>query len=683
MATPQFVLIDHSITDLGGHHYEYAVRVLNAAQRAGYMPVLATNRRFKPSSALWRAYPVYRYGFWFRLTEPRLSRVLRAWAASLKQWSLRLKYELIFSPLGLLWVCRHDPVEFLKRAQATDLFSLLPFLLGFYCLKVLGAGFRLLRAAIPFQGYAKGLYAGLAQFLNALLRPFIFALHPSETVLRWLARQRKTQAFGEDTLRLFRQVRLQEGDVVFIPTLDEAEMLGLLNYFRRDPRSKQATWHLLFRRNIYLGRDPEYSAQDESLRPLRNAFRYFREHLSGQSVHFYTDTEQLTTQYNRLGSFTFRTLPIPVSEDYSVPASPQEDHTLLCIAYVGDARSEKGYHHLPHIVQDLWADYVEVGRVRFAIQSNYNVPQGEPAAVVARAQLQGFPRDKVNLILNPLSTEAYRELVLSSDVILVPYDRDNYYARSSGIFAEALVAGKPVVVPAGTWMALQLEPFIYQYHEHVRRTETLVRTCMGHHLRWHESSAAKTPIAEDGSLMLKAETTFCWLAAPVSATHLLLTFRQGETLPGQFTQLFLDQRDRSGCSLAYTMAIIGGGSYPSSLMIPLKPQVWRIRLGLRNAFSLNPLEICDLRADFLSAHYDLPLSAGGVIYSDPEEISKCCREIIDHAAHYRASAREFSTQWVGYHNPDPLVASLSKYPRKPQDSQSSITDEAVLTSAQR
>lgn len=680
----RFILIDQSIIDLGGHHYEYAMRVMSAAERAGYTPILATNRRFEPSSAPWRVYPVYRYGFWFRLTEPRLSQVLRAWVASLKQWTLRLKYELIFSPLGLLWVNRHDPFEFLRRAQSPSLFTLLPLALGFYWLKVLVAGFRLLRVAIPFQGYAKGLYAGLAQFLNVLLRPFIFVLQPSETVLRWLAKQRKTQAFGEDTLRLFRQVHLQEGDVVFIPTLDEAEMLGLLNYFRRDPRSKQATWHLLFRRNIYLGRDPEYSAQDESLRPLRNAFRYFREQLSGQSVHFYTDTEQLTTQYNRLGSFTFQTLPIPVGEDYSVPASPQEDHVPLCIAYVGDARSEKGYHYLPHIVQDLWADYVEAGRVRFAIQSNYNVPQGEPAAVVARAQLQSFPCDKVNLILDPLSTEAYRELVLGSDVILVLYDRDNYYARSSGIFAEALVAGKPVVIPAGTWMALQLEPFIYQYHEHVRQTETIVRTQMGHQLRWHGSIAAETPIAKDGPLMLDGETTFfCWLAAPVSATHLLLTFRQGETPPGQFTQLFLDQRDRSGCSLAHKMAIVGGGSYPSSLMIPLKPHVWRIRLGLRNAFSLNPLEICDLRADFLSAKHDLPLSAEGVIYSDPEEISKCCREIVDHVAHYRASAREFSTQWVGYHNPDSLVASLSKCPRKPQDSQRLITDEAVLASAQR
>lgn len=31
---PKFVLIDHSIVDMGGHYYEYAARVLGAAEAA-------------------------------------------------------------------------------------------------------------------------------------------------------------------------------------------------------------------------------------------------------------------------------------------------------------------------------------------------------------------------------------------------------------------------------------------------------------------------------------------------------------------------------------------------------------------------------------------------------------------------------------------------------------------------
>jgi hypothetical protein len=55
----QFVLIDHSLQDLGGHHYPLAVSILEAAERAGYAPVLATHRRFARQDALPRHWPVH------------------------------------------------------------------------------------------------------------------------------------------------------------------------------------------------------------------------------------------------------------------------------------------------------------------------------------------------------------------------------------------------------------------------------------------------------------------------------------------------------------------------------------------------------------------------------------------------------------------------------------------------
>ncbi len=47
----KFVLIDHSLEDVGGHHYSYAREVLAATRRAGFEPVLATNRRFRERGA--------------------------------------------------------------------------------------------------------------------------------------------------------------------------------------------------------------------------------------------------------------------------------------------------------------------------------------------------------------------------------------------------------------------------------------------------------------------------------------------------------------------------------------------------------------------------------------------------------------------------------------------------------
>src|SRR5262245_14652597 len=59
----KFVLVDHSLKDLGGHYYRYASCVLAAAERAGFQPVLATHRDFHEFDALprtWTAHAVFR-----------------------------------------------------------------------------------------------------------------------------------------------------------------------------------------------------------------------------------------------------------------------------------------------------------------------------------------------------------------------------------------------------------------------------------------------------------------------------------------------------------------------------------------------------------------------------------------------------------------------------------------------
>ena len=45
----------------------------------------------------------------------------------------------------------------------------------------------------------------------------------------------------------------------------------------------------------------------------------------------------------------------------------------------------------------------------------------------------------------------------SADLALFPYEVIPYRQRTSAVFAEAVAYGKPVVVPAGTWLAQQVE----------------------------------------------------------------------------------------------------------------------------------------------------------------------------------------------------------------------------------
>src|SRR6267378_6108536 len=63
----KFVLVDQSLSELGGHHYEYAVRVLAAARGDGFDARLVTNRCLPPSLAPeFAVLPIYRFGYWDR-----------------------------------------------------------------------------------------------------------------------------------------------------------------------------------------------------------------------------------------------------------------------------------------------------------------------------------------------------------------------------------------------------------------------------------------------------------------------------------------------------------------------------------------------------------------------------------------------------------------------------------------
>lgn len=664
----KFILIDHSIIGLAGHHYEYAVRVLQAAQEAGYSPILATNRKFKMAGSVpWNVFPVYKYGFWFRLTPPAGFQAFKALYDRFKKWTLRQKYKLIFSsPFFYVSLAIYNPREaVLSLGKNLSIKEWIGVAMLAYLFALGRALARFLLSILPFRRYLSNVLGAFRNFLKSIFRP-IEILNKYEALHR-LFDIRRGQMFAKDTERLFRHLTLEEGDIVFIPTLSEVEMRGLLWYFRKDPRSAKATWHLVFRRNIYLGREPQYQGQEESLRPLRLAFLKFKEALGGQKVFFYTDTEKLTAQYNRLHVAQFRTLPIPVSKEFTRDILDQRSQAKgmpLRVIYAGDARCEKGYQFLPRIVQDLWADYVETGKVVFAFQSNFNIREGEPEVVIARSQLQNFPKDKVTLITDPLSTEDYVNFLLSGDIVLFLYDRDNYYARSAGILAEALAAGIPVIVPAGTWLAEQFIDQIYQYHATLRETVMIIKTVNGANLRWHNFRDLRlNPMS--GDLLTfggEADKAFCWLYPPAFASWLMISFNPATSQPGVFVLVHVGQI-ADGYSISERDFITGEmcAGRIMSVLVPIEKGVKKIWLGLRNAFDDFPISVSDIRIDFIALKPDqrCPLGAVGLTYVHPEEVSDLIREIVNNYPHYKETARIFSRQWFEKQNAKRLVEELS------------------------
>jgi glycosyltransferase involved in cell wall biosynthesis len=278
---------------------------------------------------------------------------------------------------------------------------------------------------------------------------------------RWRARR-----FAEDARELVESLAVAEDDLVFIPNATLAEVVGMTELLRRVPAARRPSWHLEF----HLPAFPDGARHDAdrcpAVRELRAALRQLRRAAENSPLRLYTDTDLLTAQYRALAAGDFETLPIPVDPIYRPAAddAARRGGGPLRFAYVGDARVEKGYPQLPEMIRGVWDELVAPGHVQFVIQSNCRNARGERGALAAREELARFPAPQVQLLTEPLGTDEYRSLVLESDALLLPYDPQTYEARSSGILSEALAAGKPVIVPRGTWMAAQVPAAVGVVH---------------------------------------------------------------------------------------------------------------------------------------------------------------------------------------------------------------------------
>lgn len=110
---PRFVLIDHSLKDLGGHHFEYAVHLLRTAEAAGFEPVLATDRGFEGRHRLpahWQVFPLFRYSSYLKYSvtidpsHPPLNPFLPPvpQTSEVSSWGTRLRPARLWSSL-LSW----------------------------------------------------------------------------------------------------------------------------------------------------------------------------------------------------------------------------------------------------------------------------------------------------------------------------------------------------------------------------------------------------------------------------------------------------------------------------------------------------------------------------------------------------------------------------------------------------
>jgi glycosyltransferase involved in cell wall biosynthesis len=166
------------------------------------------------------------------------------------------------------------------------------------------------------------------------------------------------------------------------------------------------------------------------------------------------DNQGLAKFYGKLAGFEIPDLPIPIRypDPHAMhrPSLPTLDTAISGrphFVYLGEAREEKGIHL---IYEALRRRLPELEGIRFTIQC-------------ARPELLGGLLEEwrrelpdVDFIDRNLTEDEYLSLLASADAVLVPYQPDIYDVRTSHVFLEAVGAGKPVMITAGTWMDLEL-----------------------------------------------------------------------------------------------------------------------------------------------------------------------------------------------------------------------------------
>jgi glycosyltransferase involved in cell wall biosynthesis len=261
---------------------------------------------------------------------------------------------------------------------------------------------------------------------------------------------RSAERLAATMSRIQQDEALNDSDILFFPYINLAEVMGLARWRRQAGLAPRTV--LLFRRDLdEQGIDSGIGARSGACL-LRQALADLFACPGGDRIRLFTDSDNLTEEHGQALHRRFQTAPIPVDPALFVTRKNRPADTLT-VLYLGDARTEKGYLQLPAIARALNAG-LSSARVQMILQSNFNVPGGEPGIAAARNFLSTLPN--VTLLRNPISEEQYNSYLAAADLIILPYQVERYVARTSGILAEAICAGVPAVVPPGTWLAEQV-----------------------------------------------------------------------------------------------------------------------------------------------------------------------------------------------------------------------------------
>lgn len=516
----------------------------------------------------------------------------------------------------------------------------------------------------PFANFWSGQPTGLPQENGESSRTRRWLRTVSNAVSAGLAgrgsRQSRVERFSSACSRLFGEIELGRGDQVFFATISVADLPGLAHYLAGDGRSQAADWHLQFHEDIYDGQGPNGPHAVEQRLAVGGLLKTVLRGLPHHRLHFYCPTEQLAAQYSEVGAARFQYLPHPVS-----PALQSFDETEggpLRVTCAGSARREKGYLELRQLLQDLGSSAFE-GRIRLVTQ----LPKKKlhRAGISKVRRFLGKAHVDLTVLPHPLPADDYHRLIRQTDIGLFLYDSQRYRVRCSAVLQEMLAAGRPVIVPGGSWLAEQIAEPIFRHLETVRLTAPTVRRTAGSDLTWL-GGAPSEPAGVDasGNLFLPSSAWITTeLEVPETASELLIVLGRPKFMAtANNARLETEQFDSHGRLVRQFGSIVGRRADDADLLtlVHLDRMATRVTMRMRCDGPQSAAAVAQVEVIFLDLRRTggCPAGSVGLVAARNSQIPDLLHDMIQYYHHYRDSAWKFSHSWRQSHSPMQTIEML-------------------------
>jgi hypothetical protein len=507
--------------------------------------------------------------------------------------------------------------------------------------------------------------------------------------------------FASDCSRFFEACAAEEfarGDQIFLTTVSELELMGLAIFLAGNPTSRLATWHLQFHFNLFDGRTPEFECQSEVLRKVRGCFLAAMSRVPDHDLNFYCTSEELTEQYDQLKVAAFQELPYPINSKFAPAkranaayassrsmtssrdlkvfefsqsafeespsfdsAEPQlfEPQGPLRMVVPGELRREKGSAlHLQKVVDELWGDYLSTGQLEIAVQR----PRRK---MLRRTKLElSLPADSnvgssspIEYLDHPLSEEDYCDFLRGSDFGLLLHDSRAYYSRRAGVLGELLSCGKPVIVPAGCWLAHQLEGQQFRYLEGLQHSLGDARTV---DLKGMSFDSDNAPLSGGIVSFDKHRHPFrARMSKPVGENVAILSFDWHHPVSRGVDALIRVNCD--GVGQTFSQVVGHRNDAGKCLAIfRLEESATSVFFEIENAFHDSTALIRNLTVDFFNVpdSTEVPLGANGLVYANVDSIPIAVADIVANSVHYKKRAEKFAHRWWRAHDPRRTLSFL-------------------------